>query len=126
MRKKWKFVIGGAIILVAVGFLAYRGFMASASYYYELGEFMGQQSVLADKTVRISGQVATGSIDQKGLSLKFVMTDGQRNLPVVYQGAVPDTFKAGSDVTVEGRLDGGGTFVAQTIMPKCPSRYVAQ
>jgi len=36
---------------------------------------------------------------------------------------VPDTFKPGAEVIVEGRMEQGGAFNAKTLMTKCPSKY---
>jgi cytochrome c-type biogenesis protein CcmE len=45
-------------------------------------------------------------------------------VPVVYKGSVPDLFRAGRDVVVQGRLV-NGVFVAipGTLVTKCPSKY---
>ena len=45
-------------------------------------------------------------------------------IPVVYKGSVPDLFKTGRDVVVDGRLR-NGVFVAvpNTLVTKCPSKY---
>jgi cytochrome c-type biogenesis protein CcmE len=45
-------------------------------------------------------------------------------VPVVYRGTVPDLFRAGRDVAVQGKLQ-GGVFVAErnTLVTKCPSKY---
>jgi len=48
-------------------------------------------------------------------------------LRVSYRGAVPDAFKAGAEVIVEGGLDSvGKTFTATTLITKCPSKYQKQ
>ena len=50
-------------------------------------------------------------------------TKGTR-VPVVYTGTVPDLFRVGREVVVEGTLR-NGTFVARpgTLSTKCPSKY---
>jgi cytochrome c-type biogenesis protein CcmE len=57
--------------------------------------------------------------------LRFTIVDleGDENLPVVYQGVVPDTFRVGNEVVIEGQLNSDGIFQADTLMPKCPSKY---
>ncbi len=49
------------------------------------------------------------------------------SVPVVYRGSVPDLFKVGREVRVEGRLR-NGVFVAKkdSLRTKCPSKYVAK
>ena len=127
MLKKRKFVISGIIIIAAVASLAYVSFQSSATYYYTVSELTGQGSLLYDENVRINGLVAPGSLEQKpaGGTLTFTIIDieGAESLPVVYQGVVPDTFKVGNEVVVEGYLNSNGSFQAHTLMTKCPSKY---
>ena len=124
--KKRKFVIGGLAIFMAIGFLGFLGFRGGATYYYEVGELLARGSAVYGQTVRVNGQVAPGSVQQAGLSLEFTVVDGKgASLPTTYQGVVPDTFKPGGDIVVEGKLEPGGVFQATTLMPKCPSRYEA-
>ncbi len=48
-------------------------------------------------------------------------------LTVVYTGSVPDQFKRGRDIVVDGRLR-NGTFVAErdSLITKCPSKYAPE
>lgn len=128
MLRKKKFLIGGLIVVLAMGYLAVTGFARFATYYYTVNEVLAQGNAIHNETVQVKGQVAPGSIEQQstGLKIKFTIVDveKQKSMPVVYQGAVPDTFKASADVVVEGYLDAAGTFQARTIMPQCASRYV--
>ncbi len=127
MLKKRKFLIGGAIIVLAIGYLAVIGFQRSATYYYTVSEFLAQGSSVQSVNVKLNGQVAGGSVVPGAARvLRFTMTEGGRDLPVVYQGAVPDAFKAGIEVVVEGHMDSTGTFQANAILTKCPSKYVPQ
>ncbi len=128
MLRKKKFLIGGIIIFLAIGYLGYTGFMGGATYYYTVSELIEQGSSIYGENVRVNGQVAPGSMEQEsaGRILKFTMIDvgGEENLPVVYQGVVPDTFKVGNDIVIEGHLNSGGVFQANSLVTKCPSRYV--
>ena len=128
MLREKKFLIGGLIVVLAIGYLAITSFARFATYYYTVSEVLAQGNAIYNETVQVKGQVVPGSIEQQnaGLRLKFTIVDveKQKSLPVVYQGAVPDTFKAGADVVVEGYLDAAGTFQARTVMPQCASRYV--
>jgi len=127
LRKK-RFLIGGIIVVLAIGYLGYMGFQGSAVYYYTASELIELGSSIYDENVRVNWQVVPGSLEQEanGLVLKFNIVDEKRSLPVVYQGVVPDSFKPDSEVVVEGHLNSTGTFHANTIMTKCPSKYVPQ
>ena len=92
-----------------------------------------QPSQLNGRTgeVALVGKV-TGSPagDAQATGLRFRMRDvsGQSSsIPVVYRGSVPDLFKVGREVRVEGRLQ-NGVFVAKkdSLRTKCPSKYVAK
>ncbi len=124
--KRKKFIIGGIILALALVVLVYMGLKGSPTY--TVSEFLQPQNKVAGQMVRVQGTVESGTVEQKAadLSLKFTMAQGGANLPVTYKGVVPDTFKAGGDIIVEGKLDPSGTFVATTLMPKCPSKYTPQ
>ncbi len=128
MFKKKKFVIGGIIIVIALVFLGYMGFMSGASFYYEVSELLDLDSSVYGQSLRVNGEVAPG-IEQEagGLVLRFTLNDaidGDVSLPVVYRGAVPDTFKVGNGVIVEGTYTADGIFEATAILARCASKYL--
>jgi cytochrome c-type biogenesis protein CcmE len=67
--------------------------------------------------------------DPHGGGLRFRMRDvnGTTSVPVVYTGSVPDMFRPGRNILVDGRL-AAGTFraVPNTLLTKCPSKYTAK
>ncbi|MFQ6122000.1 MAG: cytochrome c maturation protein CcmE [Dehalococcoidales bacterium] len=126
MLRKRKFLIGGFIVFLTIAYLGYLGFQGSATYYYTVSELVQQGSSIYNEKVRVNGQVAPGSVEQEpeSFALRFIITEGGQSLPVVYQGIVPDAFKVGNDVVVEGHLSSVGIFQANAILVKCPSKYV--
>jgi cytochrome c-type biogenesis protein CcmE len=64
--------------------------------------------------------------DAHAAGLRFRLRDvkGTALVPVMYKGTVPDLFRTGRDVVVDGRLM-NGVFVAvpNTLVTKCPSKY---
>lgn len=126
MLKKRKFLVGGIIVFIAVGYLGYMGFQSSATYYYTVSELAVQGNSIHSERVRVNGLVAPGSLEQEPGSfiLKFIITEGEESLPVVYQGVVPDAFKVGNEVVVEGYLNQDGILQSNNILTKCPSKYV--
>ncbi len=127
MSRKKKFLIGGIIVGVAVGYLGYNAFMGAATYYYGVGELLEQGSSVYDETVRVNGRVDSLSLEKESTRavLRFTLIDleGEQSLPAVYQGVVPDTFKIGNEVVIEGHLNSQGTFLADTLVSKCASKY---
>jgi cytochrome c-type biogenesis protein CcmE len=123
-RRK-KFIVAGAVLLLALGYLAYVNFSASATYYLTPSELQALGPEAFEQTVRVDGTVAPGNIEWSGKSLvlKFTITDEGASFPVTYRGVVPDTFKAGGEVIVEGTYNADGTFEATRLWARCPSRY---
>lgn len=122
-------VIGGAVILAVIAYLLITGTQNTFTYYYTVGELLADETAVADETIRVSGVVAAGSIsrDKSNQRLRFLIADPVNDavLPVTYEGIVPDIFKVGINVVVEGRYVPGGAFVAGALLAKCPSKYEA-
>ncbi|HLJ32643.1 MAG TPA: cytochrome c maturation protein CcmE [Ktedonobacteraceae bacterium] len=126
-RLPLSFIIGGVAILVAVLYLVYANTQASAVYYMTVTELQ-HCTTCTTQSVRVAGIVRPGSIardDQKNV-LNFVITEGNQALPVTYTGGVvPDIFRAGIQVVVEGYYTGSGPFKATTLLARCPSKFTA-
>lgn len=125
---KLKFIIGGLLILGAIAYVTFTSFQSNAIYYLNLKEFSQQRASLIGQPVRINAPLDKGSIqfDDKSLTLKFNLIDGDLVLPVVYKGVVPDTMDKGESVVAEGKLGADGVFQASTILVKCPSKYESE
>ena len=65
-----------------------------------------------------------GDAHASGLRFRLRDVKGTALVPVVYTGTVPDLFRTGRDVVVDGRMR-NGVFVAvpNTLVTKCPSKY---
>jgi cytochrome c-type biogenesis protein CcmE len=129
LLKQKKFLIGGIIILIAIGVLSFMAFKGAATYYYTVSEVITQKSSMVDKNIRVAGKVVEGSLVQEksNNTINFVLTDTvdlTKTIQISYKGAVPDAFKEGNDAVVEGQLSGSNIFKAQQIIVKCPSKYV--
>ena len=127
MLKNKKFIIGGIIVLAAIGFLSVRAFAGSATYYYGVDELAQKSATVYGETVKVRGFIDEGSVvkQAEGATLNFALADESRanKIPVTYRGVVPDTFKEGSELVCEGSLSKDGVFRATVLMPKCPSKY---
>lgn len=78
------------------------------------------------KRFQLGGMVEKGSVQRTPgtLEIRFVVTDFQKEVPVVYTGVLPDLFKENSGVTANGRLNGQGVFVADEIIAKHDENYM--
>lgn len=123
-RKKLQLVIGGIIILGGIGGLIVYSFNQNLVYDHSVEEYLADPT-LQRSNCRIYGKVKPDSIARAagGIGVSFAVTDGVREVPVLFAKEVPDTFKENGDVVVEGRPDSSGVFQARMLLAKCPSKY---
>jgi cytochrome c-type biogenesis protein CcmE len=132
-RARWlrrnRFLIVGMTVAIALGYLGFTAFQGASMYYLTVDELLARGDAAYGEQVRLMGKVADGSVEQNPdtNTLRFAVTNGNStSLPVVYSGMVPDAFKQGADVVVEGNLTLTGTFQADSLLVKCPSKYEAR
>ena len=97
-------------------------------YYLTVDELLARGDGAYGEQVRLMGKVEDGSVVRNSETniLHFAVTSEEgTSLPVVYSGVVPDAFKQNADVVVEGSLTRAGTFQADSLLVKCPSKYEA-
>lgn len=113
-----------ALVLAAcVGYLIFSATASNAQYYRTVAELKsnpgsGDSRVLG--TVQNDVQRLDG-----GLEVRFTAAQDGATMPVDYRGNLPDIFKPGIQVVVEGRLGPDGLFRARTLLAKCPSRFTS-
>jgi cytochrome c-type biogenesis protein CcmE len=112
-----------AAVLLAV-LLGMWGLRERASYFYTPADVVAGKAEQG-RGVRLGGMVERGSIQHRpdGVTIRFVLTDGQARTPVVFRGIAPELFREGTGAVAEGRLE-NGTFVADTILAKHDERYM--
>mgnify|MGYP001765573762 FL=1 len=79
-----------------------------------------------DRAFRIGGLVEEGSVKREadGLTVRFVVTDTAKSMPVVYKGILPDLFKEGKGVVAEGKLGADGVFNSTQVLAKHDENYM--
>lgn len=122
-----KILIGVTLVAAALGYLIYSASRSNLVYYYEIAE--ARAAVHPDQQVRLAGDVVAGTIrrspEDSGMAFQIEDATKQNRVPVTYAGVVPDIFKPGIQVVVEGKFDKAGTFEADRLTAKCPSKYQA-
>jgi cytochrome c-type biogenesis protein CcmE len=119
-------LLGVALVaLIAAALLAAWALRNQASYFYVPSEIVADPPA-PDRAVRLGGMVQTGSLrtDADGVTLHFVVGDGEAKVPVRFAGIAPDLFQEGSGVVAEGRMGTDGTFVADNLLAKHDENYV--
>lgn len=142
--QRTRFLIGGLIILAAVGFLILNGTLSNAQYFITVEELLSRPE-LVGQTVRVSGAVIGDTIayEPDTLTIRFTMAhipeqtdnlaqtlhlavndpDAARIAVVVENEPMPDLLQHEAQAILTGRLGEDGVFYADELLLKCPTRY---
>jgi cytochrome c-type biogenesis protein CcmE len=123
LKARSKFIFGGTIIVLAVGYLIVSSIGGSTAYYLTVGEVKAEGP--SERTVRVAGNVMGETIvwSAQELMLRFDIADASGSLAVIYHGPRPDMLRDDAEVVVEGKYVEGGSFEANNLLLKCPSKY---
>jgi cytochrome c-type biogenesis protein CcmE len=116
--------LGVAAVALATG-LILAAFQQNLVFFFTPSQVAANEVPL-DRTFRIGGLVEEGSVkrDPDGTTVRFVVTDTAKGVPVVYRGALPDLFREGKGVVAQGRLGAGGVFEAREVLAKHDENYM--
>lgn len=126
MKKNTRiYVVAFLLFVGAMGYLCFAGLTENSVYFLNVSE---AKAATPDKLkqARLFGVVAPHDMDKSLNAVTFQLLDKDNTslaIPVAYSGLVPDGFKPGAEVIVEGGMGDGGKFSAKTLMTKCPSKY---
>jgi len=118
-----RLVLALSVAAVLAVFLLYVSIAGSRTAQFAPSELAGHKGNVS-LVGRVVGSVQGAGYAKDGLRFRVRDVKGTASVPVVYHGSVPDQFKLGRDVVVDGRY-AHGTFVAKrdTLVTKCPSKY---
>lgn len=116
------FIIFGAAVAIGLVSFALR---SNINLFYppiEIAEGKAPQGA----KIRAGGMVLENSVkrDPNSLKVEFVVTDYKANVPVVYNGILPDLFAEGDGVVVAGMLNAQGVFEATEVLAKHDENYM--
>jgi cytochrome c-type biogenesis protein CcmE len=103
-RRNRRLVLIGLVlgVLGLAAALALSALRESIVFFVTPSE-LAARPVEPGKRLRIGGLVKEGSVRRDGLQASFTVTDGARDLEVVYRGVLPDLFREKQGVVAEGR-----------------------
>jgi len=121
-----KTIIGDVIIFIFLVWGSYK-FMNATVRYVAI-----DKAQFSEQLVQVMGKIDFDKVeyDSDNTRLHFAIydVDAQNEetaprLPVVYDGVPPGNFDQATSVVLKGKSDGSGTFVAEQMLVKCPSKY---
>jgi cytochrome c-type biogenesis protein CcmE len=122
-RKRLAIAAGVLIALSAATALVLNAFRSNLVFFFTPSQVAAGEAPQL-RPFRLGGLVQAGSLQRDGVRIHFVVTDTQREVPVVYQGLLPDLFKEGKGVVAQGTLGPDGVFAAREVLAKHDENYM--
>jgi cytochrome c-type biogenesis protein CcmE len=121
-----KLAVAAVVIALAVTYLAMAGVKKGWVYHMAVDAYVADNQ-FHNQRVRLCGKVGEENLTSNPgrLTATFVLLGDAQSVPVAYHGVIPDLFKAGCEVIIEGQMDSAGVFKADLMMTKCASKYDA-
>lgn len=123
-RRIQQFLLILIITTIAIGFILYS-LKNNLSVFLTPHQLMTEK-ISINKTYRLGGLVKPHSVikNSASLQMQFVVTDHHADVLVKYDGVLPDLFREGSGVIVEGTLNQQHEFIATTVLAKHDETYM--
>lgn len=122
-RRRLLFVLVGLALLGGAVALALSALRDTMVFFYSPTE-LAEKRPRPGASLRIGGLVEEGSVVREGARVTFRVTDLSRSVTVDYSGVLPDLFREGQGVVVEGKLASDGTFAATRVLAKHDEKYM--
>ncbi len=124
-HKRFAFIGLGLVVLGVATILVLNAFQSNLVFFFTPTQVVNGE-VPQGRSFRIGGMVEDGSLvrENDGLTVRFIVTDTAKRVPVTYKGILPDLFKEGKGAVAQGKLAGDGTFVASEVLAKHDENYM--
>ena len=122
-RKRLAIAAGVLLALAAATALVLNAFRSTLVFFFTPTQVAAGEAP-QQRPFRLGGLVRAGSVQREGVQIRFVVTDTQREVPVTYNGLLPDLFKEGKGVVAQGTLGPDGVFVAREVLAKHDENYM--
>jgi len=124
-RRPWGVLVLVGVVLLVVAYLAFSSVGNALVYYLTPSELLARGEAAIGETVRLGGQVATGSVSGPATDLTFTLSDTGAEIKVHSTVAPTRSFREGTGAVVEGTLGTDGVFEATQIIVKHDENYQA-
>ena len=123
-RQKRAMIVVGVLSAVGVAVaLVLNAFNSNLVFFYSPTQVAANEAPQG-RTFRIGGLVEEGTVARDGVTVRFVVTDTAKTVPVRYTGILPDLFKEGKGVVAQGQIGPDGVFVAREVLAKHDENYM--
>ena len=118
-------IVGGLAALGVATALVLNAFQSNLVFFFTPTQVAAHEAP-QNRAFRIGGLVEAGSVqrDKDALTVRFVVTDTAKAIPVTFTGILPDLFREGKGVVAQGRIGADGTFHATEVLAKHDENYM--
>jgi cytochrome c-type biogenesis protein CcmE len=122
-RLRLYLVLATLVVLGIAATLILRALNEELVFFLSPSQIVDKQPN-AGQQIRLGGLVEAGSVAKSGETVAFSVTDLNKAVKVTYRGLLPDLFREGQGVVVEGAFDGSGQFMASEVLAKHDETYM--
>ena len=124
-HKRLAMIAGGVAALGVAAALVLSAFQQNLVFFFTPSQVAANEAPQG-RAFRVGGLVESGSVKRQpdGVTVRFVVTDTARSIPVVYRGILPDLFREGKGVVTQGKLAADGVFYASEVLAKHVENYM--
>jgi cytochrome c-type biogenesis protein CcmE len=124
-HKRAALIVGSIAALGVAAALVLNAFQSNLVFFFTPTQVSAGEAPQS-RVFRIGGMVQTGSVERQsdGLTVKFIVTDTAKDMPVMYTGILPDLFREGKGVVAQGKLGVDGMFRADEVLAKHDENYM--
>lgn len=124
-HKRAALIVGSVAALGVAAALVLNAFQSNLVFFFTPTQVSAGEAPQS-RVFRIGGMVQTGSVERQsdGLTVKFIVTDTAKEMPVMYTGILPDLFREGKGVVAQGKLGVDGMFRADEVLAKHDENYM--
>ena len=122
-HKRIAIIAGGLASIALAATLALNALDSNIALYVTPSEVAAGNSPQG-KAFRIGGLVKPDSVKRNDMTVRFIITDNVKDIPVAYTGILPDLFRDGKGAVVQGRLGDDGLFTASEVLAKHDENYM--
>jgi cytochrome c-type biogenesis protein CcmE len=121
--KRLLVILGGLASVGVASALVLNALNSNVAFFFTPTQVDAGEAPKA-RAFRVGGLVKPGSLQREQMTVRFVITDTARDMPVSYTGILPDLFKEGKGAVAQGRLNAQGEFVASEVLAKHDENYM--
>ena len=124
VKKRVSLLIITLLVSIVGIFFILQSLNKNILYFKSPTDIKNNQNINFEKKIRVGGMVKKNSLVIKEQEIKFIITDFNNELNIIFSGTVPNLFSEEKGVVAEGKLQDKTFFIADRILAKHDENYM--